>query len=136
MSKLDRFLISVEWNEIFDPVFVHALPRVGSDHIPIMTKGGEILTHLGLLLFKFQNMWLLHPGFVELVKGWWEGFDVSGPLGQRFRLKLKGLRDVLKGWNKEVFGDIEKKKKSCLDVIQRLDRKEGNEEELMARQET
>lgn len=72
-------------------------------------------------------MWQLHPGFVELMKDWWEGFDVHDPPGQRFRLKLKGLRDVLRVWNKEVFGDIDRKKKSCLDDILRWDKKEGDE---------
>lgn len=127
LSKLDKFFISIEWSDLFDPVFVHTLPRVGSDHIPILMKGGEVLNHSGPLPFKFQNTWLLHPRFVELMKGWWEGFVVHGPLGQRFRMKLKGLGDVLRGWNKEVFGEIERKKKYCLDDIQRLDRKEGNE---------
>lgn len=42
----------------------------GSDHVPIFLKGGEACCQVGPRPFKFHNMWLLHPGFVDLVKGW------------------------------------------------------------------
>lgn len=69
--------------------------------------------------FKFQNMWLLHPVFVDLVREWWEELEVRGPPGQRFHLKLKGLQDRLQIWIREVFGGIHIKKSSCLEEIQR-----------------
>lgn len=40
-SKLDRFLISVEWDDLFLLSVVHALPKPRSDHIPILLKGEE-----------------------------------------------------------------------------------------------
>lgn len=49
---------------------------------------------------------------------------MQGPPGQRFRLKLKELRENLRRCNKEVFGDVERKKKSYLEDISRWDRKE------------
>lgn len=84
---------------MFNPVLAHALPRVGFDHIPIFMKGGDVGYNSGPLPFKFKNMWFLHPGFKDLVKGWWESFEVFGPPGQSFRLKLKGLREHLRIWN-------------------------------------
>lgn len=84
LSRLDRFLISTDCEDIFNPVLAHALPRVGFDHIPIFLKGGVVGSYAGPRPFKFQNMWLQHPGFKELVKGWWENCDVAGPPGQRF----------------------------------------------------
>lgn len=50
---------------------------------------------------------------------------MSEPPGQRFQLKLKGLREHLRIWNKEVFGDIGCGKKGCLDNILRWDGLEG-----------
>lgn len=76
LSKLDRFLIYAYWDDYFSPVFVHALPRVGSDHVPILLKGGEAISRSGPIPFKFQNMWLIHPSFVDLVKWWWEVMEV------------------------------------------------------------
>lgn len=56
LSKLDRFMIFLEWEDYFSLNCVHALPRLGSDHIPILLKGGDTLFRLGLFPFKFQNM--------------------------------------------------------------------------------
>lgn len=51
----------------------------------------------------------------------------TAPSGQKLRLKLKGLRNKLRIWNKEVFGYIERRKKACLEEIQRWDKKEEEE---------
>lgn len=59
-------------------------------------------------------MWLLHPGFVELIRNWWGELEVWGPPGQRFRLKLKGIRDMVRRWTREVFGNIKRKKNDLL----------------------
>lgn len=66
----------------------------------------------------------MHPGFIDLVRGWWEAQEVCGPPGQRFCLKLKGLRENLRIWNKDVFGNIQTKKTYCLEKIQCWDRLE------------
>lgn len=95
LSKLNRFLISIDWDNLLSPVSVSALPRPGLDHTPILLKGGEVQRQAGPFPFKFQNMWLLHPRFVDMVRVWWEDLEVWGPSGQRFRLKLKGLQDKL-----------------------------------------
>lgn len=73
-------------------------------------------------------MWLLHPNFTDLVRGWWETQKVWGPPGQRFRLKLKGLQENMRILNKEVFRDIQTKKTACLEKIQYWDRLEEEEE--------
>lgn len=70
LSKLVRFLISTDWDDLFSPDNVSALPRPGLDHMPILLKGGEEYRQTGPFSFKFQNMWLLHPGFVDLVRDW------------------------------------------------------------------
>lgn len=41
LSKLDRFLVSVDWEELFSPISVSALPRPGSNHNLLLLKGGE-----------------------------------------------------------------------------------------------
>lgn len=69
-------------------------------------------------------MWLLHPGFKNLVADWWSSFEVKCPPGQRFCLKLKLLRDRLRWWNREVFRNVERRKDSILNEINLLDAKE------------
>lgn len=80
-------------------------------------------------------MWFLYPGFKDLVANWWSSFEIEGPPGQRFRLKLKLLRERLRGWNRKVFGKVEMRKESLLNEIILLDAKEEveglSEEERM-----
>lgn len=42
MSKLDRFLVSIEWDDLFNPLSTLALSRLVSDHTPILLGGGTL----------------------------------------------------------------------------------------------
>jgi hypothetical protein len=76
--------------------------------------------------FKFENMWLKHEGFIELVKKWWMSYDFSGLPSFVLAKKLKALKADLKKWNEEVFGDLRKKKKELLEGIRELELIEEN----------
>lgn len=67
-SRLDRFLISSEWNDIFRKINQIALPKVISDHNPIMLESGDWDSNPSY--FKFENMWLNTEGFLEKIKIW------------------------------------------------------------------
>ena len=67
-SRLDRFLISEEWENHFSGVSQCTLPRPVSDHFPILLDGGGV--RRGPIPFRFENMWLKEEGFKELFKGW------------------------------------------------------------------
>lgn len=95
MSRLDRFLVSSDWEDLFSLLEASALPHLGSDHTPLLLSGGAL--RQGSKPFRFQLMWLLHPGFKDLVVDWWSAFEVEGPPSPRFHLKLKLLRDRLHG---------------------------------------
>ena len=41
-ARLDRFLVSQDWLDIFRGVVQCRLPRPTSDHFPILLKGGEM----------------------------------------------------------------------------------------------
>ncbi|XP_070020674.1 uncharacterized protein [Nicotiana sylvestris] len=65
-SRIDRFLISSEWNESFKAINQLALPRALSDHKPLLLESGEWDTTPSY--FKFENMWLQQEGFIDMVK--------------------------------------------------------------------
>lgn len=119
-SRLDRVLMSEDWEEQFQSARQIALPNTVSDHIPIMLqveeRGG------GPRLFKFELMWLEVDGFAEKVKQWWVEANFEGSIGFVFGEKLRVLRKAIKRWNKEVLGSIVEKKKVCLERIGGLDR--------------
>ncbi|KAL6312517.1 hypothetical protein AAG906_033379 [Vitis piasezkii] len=59
-------------------------------------------------------MWLKAEGFKDLIEGWWQGIVVRGRPSYRLAAKMKGLKQNLKIWNKEVFGRLEKNKAEAL----------------------
>ena len=65
----------------------------------------------GKTSFKFENMWLKVEGFVDLVRGWWNGYHFVGSPSYVLACKLKALKGDLKHWNKHVFGDVSFKEK-------------------------
>ncbi|XP_030971912.1 uncharacterized protein LOC115992014 [Quercus lobata] len=79
----------------------------------------------GKTSFKFENMWLKVEGFVDLVRGWWNGYHFVGSPSYVLACKLKALKGDLKYWNKHVFGDVAFKKKYSLSELLDLDLREG-----------
>ncbi|PUZ59464.1 hypothetical protein GQ55_4G043800 [Panicum hallii var. hallii] len=66
-ERLDRVLVSTEWEQHFPLVTVIALSREISDHTPLLLSTGEGASHTKPPLFKFVLGWLLREGFFYLV---------------------------------------------------------------------
>ena len=65
-SRLDRFLVSLDWEEHFPNSLHTRLPRPLSDHFPITL--GKAKLERGNVPFKFENVWFKVEGFSNLVK--------------------------------------------------------------------
>jgi len=122
MSHIDRTLVFVDWEDHFGNVSQRVLPRVISDHCPILVESSVVGRGHGA--FKFENMWLKVKGFVEKVQQWWIRYCFTGSPSFFLAQKLKALKEDLKKWNKEVFGNLAFKK-SLLFELFGLDVKEG-----------
>ncbi|GFZ18132.1 hypothetical protein Acr_26g0014010 [Actinidia rufa] len=121
-SRLDRFLISSEWEGEHMDVRQFCLPRVVSDHKPVFLSGGGMSR--GPASFRFENMWLKVEGFRDLVKKWWEGYEVHGSPSYRLARKLRALKEDLKMWNREVFGWVEIRLATLTEELQNLEYKD------------
>lgn len=55
-SRIDRFLLSPDWEAHCFYVSQCRLPRVLSDHFPLLLDCVDVVTSRGY--FKFENMWL------------------------------------------------------------------------------
>jgi len=86
------------------------------DHFPTLLDCGGLTRGSGS--FKFENMWLKAEGFVELVIQWWDSYHFFGTPCFVPTSKLKQLKADLILWNKEVFGNVEVRKKALLEEIQ------------------
>ena len=65
---------------------------------------------MALLLFALKTCGLKQ----KVTKVWWKSFEVRGASSYVMAEKLKALKLKLKGWNKEVFGRVEGRKKQAL----------------------
>ncbi|XP_019226819.1 PREDICTED: uncharacterized protein LOC109208211 [Nicotiana attenuata] len=67
-SRIDRFLVNESWDEQFKLLKQTVLPRVTSDHCPILLECGNWSKGKGY--FKFEDMWFEHKDFGDLVDNW------------------------------------------------------------------
>ncbi|RVX18134.1 hypothetical protein CK203_004236 [Vitis vinifera] len=89
-SRLDRFLISDQWEDHFSAITQSTLPCLISDHSPIVLEAGGFSS--GKSPFRFENMWLKIDGFKDLIRSWWNGYSVEGYSSHCIAEKLKALR--------------------------------------------
>jgi hypothetical protein len=118
-SRIDHFLLSPSWEDQYPEVIQRRLPRLCSDHFPLMLECGD--SRGGKKCFKFENMWLKYEGFVDKVKSWWDSYSFESLPSFVLANKMKTLKMDLKKWNEEVFGDIGRKKKELLEGIKEMD---------------
>ena len=133
MSRIDRALVSLDWEEHFENVSQRVLPRVLSNHCPLLLEAGVV--QRGRSAFKFENMWLKAEVFVDRVKQWWDGYSFAGSPSFILAQKLKALKVDLKKWNREEFGDLAFREKNMLTELMGLDAREelvglSNEEQI------
>jgi hypothetical protein len=118
-SRLDRFLVSPEWEFSYPGLLQKKLLRVCSDHEPILLVSG--CPQFGKRAFKFENMWLRDEGFVEKVRHWWDSFQFFGSASFVMAKKLRALKWEIKRWNLEEFGDVRERNKASHEELKSLD---------------
>jgi exonuclease III len=70
-EKLDRILMTTEWEEKFPLSIVQALTREVSDRTHLLLNSGESSHMATQHMFKFELGCLLRDGFIEIVKDIW-----------------------------------------------------------------
>jgi hypothetical protein len=78
-EKLDRFLVSPEWEEQYPLSIVTAMDRGLSDHAPVLLDtGNKTPTNIP---FRFENAWMQGEDFVQIVEKSWNGpINVMGSI--------------------------------------------------------
>ncbi|XP_026428327.1 uncharacterized protein LOC113324223 [Papaver somniferum] len=119
LCRLDRFLLSVDFDILFPNAIQISLTRVISDHKPLM-----LVTKLGIKpkpYFIFENGWLVHKDFLKKVEEWWGVMEFQGQANFVFFKKLQNLKYFLKNWSREEFGGVKKEKLELTKKIELLD---------------
>ncbi|VFQ88761.1 unnamed protein product [Cuscuta campestris] len=102
--RLDKVLIHLDLLAFFQDVELHHLAKTNSDHKPILLHCNDQIPNT-IKPFRFLNNWTLHENFLNTVKLAWANSPTIG--GMRGLLhKLKAVKQALKKWNTETFGNI------------------------------
>ncbi|KAL9669524.1 hypothetical protein QQ045_007071 [Rhodiola kirilowii] len=108
-ERLDRCLVNGLTMSEYPNLEVQHLARIYSDHYPLLLN----LNGAGSRrksTFRFLGAWTDHANFHEIVKNTWIEKAHKNPL-LNLALKLKKLRGVLRKWNWDIFGDVNRKVK-------------------------
>ncbi|GKV51288.1 hypothetical protein SLEP1_g57956 [Rubroshorea leprosula] len=73
----------------------------------LMTEEMFTMVDWGPKPFRVLDAWQQHPDLKKTVEDKWNELEVDGFVGYRCKQKLKLLKVFVKGWNQEVFGDME-----------------------------
>lgn len=118
-ARLDRVLCNSEGRILFPEAKVEHLPRVGSDHCPILFCSNDNGRTRNVRPFRFQIAWFTHPGFGDEVKKSW---DPCTNLAYNKEILVRNL----KKWNISEFGNIFKKKNRLYARIAGIQRRMDN----------
>jgi hypothetical protein len=110
LEKLDRFLMNDAWENLFPLTTVHKLVREISDHNPLILDTMEQKDRPSRD-FKFEKSWIQQDDFLDRVNRAWHkpvrATDSKGII----QMKLKNVKNDLKGWGANLRGrDIKRKK--------------------------
>ena len=123
-SKIDRFLLSPEWLDTWPASIQSTLSRNFSDHCPIILRSTTI--DWGPKPFRVLDCWLSDPSFKETVKNCWLSSQLPGWGGFVLKEKIKILKQKLKIWNKESYGDTLKKVIKIEEELNKLEEETTN----------
>ncbi|XP_061341450.1 uncharacterized protein LOC133287787 [Gastrolobium bilobum] len=120
-KRLDRAVANVEWRMLFDGARVSSLPRLLSDHNPILIKLFEDQSSDKKKPFRFFAAWQEHQNFVEFLNSNWDlNFDLP--------YMLHSLIPEINVWNRRVFSNIDRKKNWLIKRIAYIQgRREAND---------
>lgn len=97
MSRLDRFLVTGAFLEVFNRITGLVLEKDIPDHRPIVLKHKHF--DYGPSPFRFFNSWLEVDGFYDLVVHTWKNDGIEHYNGLvKFKNKLKNLKEVIRSW--------------------------------------
>jgi endonuclease/exonuclease/phosphatase family metal-dependent hydrolase len=119
MSRLDRILVSNPWFDVWGAPAAWVLDRDVADHCPLVLKYNN--SDWGPKPFRFNNFWLQHRDFKQLVTNAWTTQECVGWMGYVLKERLKGLKVVIKEWNEVTYRRPAREKQKLIDDIMALD---------------
>jgi hypothetical protein len=94
LEQLDWFFTSLHWTSSYPSTIVTPQGKPTSDHTPCVVT---IQTSIpGCKMFRFENFWVAHPGFLQTVTASWSKPTHKSNSAANINTKFKRLRYDLK----------------------------------------
>ena len=136
-SKLDRVLLSPEWMSKWPGTTQYTLERNFSDHYPILLRSKNV--DWGPKPFRIMDCWLSDISFKKTVEESWKSNQQKGWGGYVLKEKIKALKNRLKVWNREQFGDTFKKYTKIQEELNKMEAdtadRQLSQQEMMIRKQ-
>ncbi|CAL1355157.1 unnamed protein product [Linum trigynum] len=118
-SRIDRILISPSFDTLYPDCRLLGLEKVESDHSPLLLLqwGGNKKLNRP---WRFENMWLEDVRFFIGLTSWYSNSLQGSGAVFCFCMRLKDLKQNIKVWNRDVFGNIHIKVDRLLKEIKGL----------------
>ena len=114
LERIDWCFTSELWTLAYPNTMAIPLARTTSNHVPIVIKIGTSIPKSKI--FRFENFWLQHPQFKEVVKNIWEQQVSETDSAKSISAKFKRLRKGLKIWSKSC-SNLKLSIYNCTEVI-------------------
>ena len=118
-SKLDRFMVSPDWHSKWPGSTQSTLVKNFSDHCPVLLSSKSV--NWGPKPFRILDCWLSDKSFKKVVFDSWSSNPQSGWGGFVLKEKIKALKQKIKVWNKEQFGDTFRKFKKIEEDLNKME---------------
>lgn len=114
MARLDRFLISTEWSDMFPDSKQRAVPNTNSDHTPVVYSATTKFRKS--TIFRCENFWLRSENFKNFVKTVW-GARPTATTPQQLHDKMQHLQSQIMQWTADNIGNVKKQITACRDYM-------------------
>ena len=117
MERLNRVMCNADWRTLYPEASVKVLPRAYSDHSPLIVYAEDMHSlNPSNRPFRFEATWMSHTGLLDVINSSWS--DMKHKLldsTAEFTVRVRK-------WNREVFGNIFKKKRQLMARIEGIQR--------------
>ncbi|CAL1388698.1 unnamed protein product [Linum trigynum] len=119
-ERLDRGMANATWHSAFPESSVQHLPKIKSDHRPLLIHTNASYQPAGPKPYRFLAAWLMHEDFKGMAEQAWSQ-------GTYLKSSIEAFTTATKAWNHHTFGHVIRRKNSLLAKIERLEMAGGGD---------
>jgi exonuclease III len=119
MTRIDRALVSIDWDLQYPDVLMQALSSTLSDHAPLHISLSAALRPKRR--FRFELFWLKIEGFDHAVKEAWVCDQSIVDPFRRLDALFRNAAEALQAWGQKKMGNLKLKMAMANTIILRLD---------------